>query len=315
MKIMKKKGRVIRHLRYDFDRTAEEIWDIFKLAKNLKSKLQNRIPHELLKGKSLAMIFAKPSTRTRVSFEVGMTQLGGHALFLGPNDLQLSRGETIGDTARVLSRYISGIMARVFAQKEIEELAANATVPIINGLSDLYHPCQALTDIFTVFEKRGTLKKLTMCFIGDGDNNVTNSLMLLSARLGINFIVAAPKIYTTSKYILDMANKEARRTGANISITNDPFEAIKKADVIHTDTWISMGRTDTKNRRKQFAPYQINTSLLKRAPEHALVMHCLPAHRGEEITDDIIDGPQSIIFDQAENRLHVQKAILVLCMK
>lgn len=312
---MKIHNRLPHHLRYDFDRTAEEIWDIFTLTKRLKKKLQKGKPHELLKGKSLAMIFAKPSTRTRVSFEVGMTQLGGHALFLGPNDLQLSRGETIADTATVLSRYVNGIMARVFAQKEIEELAANATVPIINGLSDMYHPCQALTDIFTVFEKKGTLKKLTMCFVGDGDNNVTNSLILLSARLGINFIVAAPKIYMTSKYILEMSYKEAKKTGANISITNNPLDAIKKADIIHTDTWISMGRTDIKNRQKQLSPYQINISLLKKAPSHALVMHCLPAHRGEEITDEVMDGPQSIIFDQAENRLHVQKAIMALCMR
>ncbi len=312
---MKIRNSFPHHLRYDFDRTAEEIWDIFTLTKRLKKKLQEGKPHELLKGKSLAMIFAKPSTRTRVSFEVGMTQLGGHALFLGPNDLQLSRGETIGDTARVLSRYVDGIMARVFAQKEIEELAANAIVPIINGLSDMYHPCQALTDIFTVFEKREILKKLTMCFIGDGDNNVTNSLMLLSARLGIHLTVAAPKQYTPSKFILDMAYTEAKKTGARISVTNDPVAAVKYADIIHTDVWVSMGRTDGEMRKKILFPYQINRSLLKKAPAHALVMHCLPAHRGEEITDDVIDGPQSIVFDQAENRLHVQKAIMALCMK
>jgi len=312
---MKKNNKTIRHLRYDFDRTAEEINEIFSLTKKLKTKLKKGTSHELLRGKSLAMIFAKPSTRTRVSFEVGMTQLGGHALFLGPNDLQLSRGETIGDTARVLSRYVDAIMARVFLQQEIEDLAANSTVPIINGLSDMYHPCQSLTDIYTILEKRGSLKGLTMCFVGDGNNNVTNSLMLLSARLGIHFVVASPKIYTTSAYILDIAHREAKRTGSTITITTDPVSAIKRADIIHTDVWVSMGRTDEAKRKKHLAPYQINMSLLKKAPSDALVMHCLPAHRGEEITNDVIDGPQSIVFDQAENRLHVQKAILTLCMR
>ncbi|MFH0749384.1 MAG: ornithine carbamoyltransferase [Candidatus Gottesmanbacteria bacterium] len=303
------------HLRYDLDFTTEEIWRVFELTKDLKRRVYTGEPHELLKGKSLAMIFAKPSTHTRVSFEVGMTQLGGHALYLGPNDLQLSRGETVADTARVLSRFVNGIMARVFTQNEIEELAAHATVPVINGLSDMYHPCQALTDLFTVLEKRQALKGLTMCFIGDGDNNVTNSLMLLSARLGINFTVAAPKQYMTQKYILSIAKKEAIRTGAKITLTNDPIAAVQRADIIHTDVWVSMGRTDVEERKKILAPYQVNEKLIKKAPAHALVMHCLPAHRGEEITDDVIDSPRSIVFDQAENRLHVQKAIMALLMK
>lgn len=304
-----------RHLRYDLDFTAEEIWQIFELTKDLKRRVRTGEPHELLKGKSLAMIFAKPSTRTRVSFEVGMTQLGGHALYLGPNDLQLSRGETVADTARVLSRFVNGIMARVFTQNEIEELAAHATVPVINGLSDMYHPCQGLTDVYTILEKRQTLKGLTMCFIGDGDNNVTNSLMLLSARLGINFTVAAPTAYMTKKHMIIMAKEEAKKTGAKITLTNDPVVAVRRADIIHTDVWVSMGRTDAEERKKKLAPYQINAKLLKKAPSHALVMHCLPAHRGEEITDEVIDGPRSIVFDQAENRLHVQKAIMALLMR
>jgi ornithine carbamoyltransferase len=270
--------------------------------------------HEYLRGKSLTMIFEKPSTRTRVSFEVGMTQLGGHAIFLGPGDLQLSRGETIADTARVLSRYADAIMARVYAQETIEELAEHATVPVINGLSDRFHPCQALTDIFTIWEKRGSLNHLSMAFIGDGDNNVTNSLLLLSSRLGINFVIASPKDYAPSKEILRMAKSEAKKSGARLRATTDPYDAVKHADIIHTDVWVSMGKKDVGLRKRLLSPYQVNRKLLVKAPKRALVMHCLPAHRGEEITDDVIDGSQSIVFDQAENRLHVQKALLVFLL-
>ena len=301
-----------RNLRYDFDLTPPHVWQIFRTAKRLKSMQKSGKPHELLKGKSLAMIFEKPSTRTRVSFEVGMTELGGHALFLGPNDLQLSRGETIADTARVLSRYVDAIMARVYKQETIEELARFSTVPVINGLSDRFHPCQALTDIFTVWEKRESLNNLTMTFIGDGDNNVTNSLLLLSSRLGINFTITCPKIYNISQDILKKAQIEAKQTGSRITVTTDTYEAVKHADAIYTDVWVSMGRSHTRERKKALHPYQVNKKLLAQAPKGALVMHCLPAHRGEEITDEVIDSAQSIVFEQAENRLHVQKALLSL---
>jgi len=300
-----------KHLTMDQDLKKEEIWEIFHLAKELKEKQKRGIPHELLKGKSLAMIFQKPSTRTRVSFEVAMTQLGGHALNLSPQELQLSRGETIADTARVLSRYVDCIMARVFDHQDIVELAKNSSVPVINGLSDKFHPCQALTDLFTIWEKFGTLDNLTLVFVGDGDNNVTNSLLLLCARLGVNFRVACPEKYKTKKEILDLAKEDIEKNKVKIEILKDPKEAVKGADVIYTDTWVSMGRTDVKERLETFRDYQVNKELLSFAKETVKVMHCLPAHRNQEITDEVMDGPSSIIFDQAENRLHVQKAILV----
>jgi len=300
-----------KHLTMDLDLKKEEIWEIFHLAKELKEKQKRGIPHELLKGKSLAMIFQKPSTRTRVSFEVAMTQLGGHALNLSSQELQLSRGETIADTAKVLSRYVDCIMARVFDHQDIVELAKNASVPVINGLSDKFHPCQALTDLFTIWEKFGTLENLTLVFVGDGDNNVTNSLLLLCARLGVNFRVACPEKYKTRKEILDLAKEDIEKNKVKIEILEDPKEAVKGADVIYTDTWVSMGRTDVKERLEAFKNYRVNKELLSFAKESVKVMHCLPAHRNQEITDEVMDGPNSIIFDQAENRLHVQKAILV----
>ncbi len=300
-----------KHLTMDLDLKKEEIWEIFHLAKELKEKQKRGIPHELLKGKSLAMIFQKPSTRTRVSFEVAMTQLGGHALNLSSQELQLSRGETIADTAKVLSRYVDCIMARVFDHQDIVELAKNSTVPVINGLSDKFHPCQALTDLFTIWEKFGTLENLTLVFVGDGDNNVTNSLLLLCARLGVNFRVACPEKYKTRKEILDLAKEDIEKNKVKIEILEDPKEAVKGADVIYTDTWVSMGRTDVKERLEAFKNYRVNKELLSFAKESVKVMHCLPAHRNQEITDEVMDGPNSIIFDQAENRLHVQKAILV----
>lgn len=301
----------MRHLTYDWDLSAKEILSLFRDAADLKAKQRKGMFPTLLLGKSLAMIFAKPSTRTRVSFEVGMTQLGGHALYLGPNDLQLSRGETIADTARVLSRYVDGIMARVFAQSDIEDLAAHSTVPVINGLSDAYHPCQGLTDMFTIWERKKSLKGVRIAFVGDGDNNVTNSLLLLSARLGISMAVSSPKQYQVSGAILAMARKEARITGSDISLVADPREAVDGANVVVTDVWVSMGRSDADKRKKALSPYQLNRKLLSYAARDALVMHCLPAHRGEEITDEVIDGPQSLIWEEAENRLHVQKALLV----
>lgn len=297
------------------DFSAEEIWMVFERAKELKEKQRDGEPQKLLEGKTLAMIFQKPSTRTRVSFEVGMTQLGGHAIFLDTGDLQLARVETIADTAKVLSRYVDAIMARVFNHQDILELAENATVPVINGLSDKLHPCQALTDIFTIWEKRDypkDFKGLKMVFIGDGDNNVTNSLLLLCARLGIDFKVACPRKYQTKLEILDLAGEDIKKTQAKIEIVNNPKEAVKGADIIYTDTWVSMGREDEEERIKELTPYQVNQELVSLAKKDAMVMHCLPAHRGQELTDEVMDGPNSIVFEQAENRLHVQKSILSL---
>lgn len=296
------------HLTFDKDFTKKEIWQIFKLAKKLKDKQKKGESHELLRGKSLAMIFQKPSTRTRVSFETAITQLGGHAQYLSVSDLQLGRGETIKDTAKVLSRYVDGIMARVFSHQDIIDLAKNSNVPVINGLSDKFHPCQALADLFTIWEKRQKLKNLTMVFVGDGDNNVTNSLLLICDILGVELKIACPDKYRTKKEILDLAKRK-------IEISNNLKTIVKNADVIYTDTWISMGREDEKEREIILTPYQVNQKLVSLAKKDAIVMHCLPAHRNHEITDEIMDGPHSIIFDQAENRLHVQKAILVKLLK
>lgn len=299
----------------DQDFSAKEIWGLFETAKDLKAKQKRGEPHQLLNGKSLAMLFQKPSTRTRVSFEVGMTQLGGHALYLSSSDLQLGRGETIADTAKVLSRYADGIMARVFDHQEIITLSQNSTVPVINGLSDKFHPCQALTDLFTVWEHKGTLEGLTIAFVGDGDNNVTNSLLLLSVRLGVNFRVGCPERYKTKQEILDLAKEDISRTKAKVEIFSDPKSAVKDVDVIYTDTWVSMGRTDVAERVEALKSYQVNKELVSLAKKDVVVMHCLPAHRNQEITDEVMDGPNSIIFDQAENRLHIQKAILELLLK
>jgi len=306
---------MLKHLITVQDFTAEEIWQIFELAKELKKKQKGGKPHELLKGKSLAMIFQKPSTRTRVSFEVAMTQLGGHALYLSESCLQLGRGETIQDTARVLSRYVDGIMARVYGHQDIIAISQNSIVPVINGLSDKFHPCQALTDLFTIWENRQSLKGLNIVFVGDGDNNVTNSLLLLSARLGVNFRVACPEKYKTKQEIIDLAKKDANQNKVKVEILTDPKEAVKGANIIYTDTWISMGRKDEEERIKALSPYQVNQKLISCAGPDVKVMHCLPAHRGQEITNEVIDGPNSIVFDQAENRLHLQKALLALLLK
>ena len=297
------------------DFSAQEIWEIFELAKDLKKRQKAGKSHELLKGKSLAMVFQKPSTRTRVSFEVGMTQLGGHALYLSSNDLQLNRGETIADTAKVLSRYADGIMARVFDHQDIIDLVKNSRAPVINGLSDKFHPCQALTDLFTIWERKPELKNLNIVFLGDGDNNVTNSLLLLCARLGINFRVGCPKKYKIKQEILDLAKEDIKKAGIKIEILDSPKEVAKNADIIYTDTWVSMGRKDAKERIKKLLPFQVNQKLISLAKQDVKIMHCLPAHRGQEITDEVMDGPHSIIFDQAENRLHVQKAILYLLLQ
>ncbi len=297
------------------DFTKEEIMKIFKTTEELKIKQKKGEKNELLKGKSLAMIFQKPSTRTRVSFEVGMTQLGGHALYLGPNDLQLNRGETIADTARVLSRYCDVIMARVFAHQDVVDLAKYATVPVINGLSDLLHPCQALTDLFTVLEKKGSLKGINFAFVGDGDNNITHSLMITCSKLGVNITVGCPKHYTVNKDIYEMCKNNAKLSKSEVKVVEDPKLAVKGADVVYTDIWVSMGREDREKRLKIFPPYQLNSKLLKLAKPDAIVMHDMPAHRGEEITDEVMDGKQSVIIDQAENRMHVQKGIMALIVK
>ncbi len=289
----------------------KDLIGILELATSLKNRTKAGEPYEPLRGKSLAMIFEKSSTRTRVSFEVGMTQLGGHALFLSPNDLQVGRGETIADTARVLSRYVDGIMYRAFKNENMRELAKHATVPVINGLDDKEHPCQILTDLLTVQEHKGTLKGLKLAYVGDG-NNVCNSLLLGCAEVGMHMAAGVPKGYEPDAHLLSEARRISMTTDAKIEVVHDPAEAVRHADVIYTDVWVSMGMEKEREERERiFLPFQVNAKLVAAAKEDALVMHCLPAHRGLEITDDVVDGPQSIVFDEAENRLHAQKAVLV----
>ncbi len=283
---------------------------LLELAGMIKNRTKAGEPYEPLRGKSLAMIFEKASTRTRVSFEVGMTQLGGHALFLSPDDLQIGRGETIADTARVLSRYVDGIMYRAYKHENMRELARHATVPVINGLDDKEHPCQVTTDLFTVEERKGDVKGLKLAYVGDG-NNVCNSLLLGCAILGMHMSAGVPPAYEPDAAIFGEAKRIGKKTGSKVTVVHDPLEAATRADVLYTDVWVSMGMEEEKEKREAlFAPYQVNAKLVKSANRNALVMHCLPAHRGLEITDEVIDGPQSIVLDQAENRLHVQKAIL-----
>jgi len=292
------------------DLAPKDIAKILKRSAVLKKMQKKGKDHQTLKGKSLGMIFEKSSTRTRVSFEVGMFQLGGQALFLSPVDLQIGRGETIADTARTLSRYLDGIMIRTFAQETVEELARFASVPVINGLTDLHHPCQALADLLTIQEKKKKLKGLTLAYVGDG-NNVANSLIQACMKVGMHFAIACPRGYELDAALLGAAKIEGRKTGASVMVTNDPSRAVRNADVVYTDVWASMGQeAEHAKRLKAFRWYQIDGELMKAANKGALVMHCLPAHRGEEIAAEVIDGPQSVIFDQAENRLHVQKAVL-----
>ncbi len=295
-----------------YDWTKAELDALLSRTAELKMELKKGIPHFTLTGKTLGMIFEKPSTRTRVSFEVGMAQLGGQGIFLSSAELQLARGETVADTARVLSRYVDGVMIRTFSQKMVEELAANATIPIINGLTDLLHPCQVLSDVFTILEKRGRYADLSIVYVGDG-NNVANSWINAACRLGLSLTLACPKGYQPNEGILARA---LQQVGTRIRKTMDPLEAVKGADVIYTDVWTSMGQEKEAGERKEtFKPYQVNQKLVEKANKDVLVMHCLPAHRGEEITDEVIDGPHSIVWDQAENRLHVQKAILERLLK
>jgi ornithine carbamoyltransferase len=287
-----------------------EIESLLTLAAELKEKQHRGIAHPLLQGKTLGLLFQKPSTRTRVSFEAGMNQLGGHALVLPMADIQLSRGESVADTARVLSRYLDGIVIRTYDHATVEEWAREATMPVINGLTDLSHPCQALSDLLTIQEKKGRLKGIKIAYVGDG-NNVANSLIEASAKMGMTIALGCPSGYQPDQHVVDVARIEAAKTGALIELGHDPQVAVKEADVIYADVWISMGREREQARRlKVLAPYQVNSRLVGKAKSDAIVMHCLPAHRGEEITAEVLDGPQSVIIDQAENRLHMQKAIL-----
>jgi ornithine carbamoyltransferase len=292
------------------DLSTEEITEILDLADQLKYELKHGIPHPHLKGKTLGMIFQKASTRTRVSFETGMYQLGGYPLFLSSNDLQIGRGEPVQDTARVLSRYLNGIMIRTFEQKEVEDLAKYGNIPIINGLTDFCHPCQVLADLMTIREFKGKLEGLKMCFIGDG-NNMANSLIVGCLKVGMSVSIACPDDYQPPKEILDFA----AGYGDKFSMTNSPKEAAKGADVLITDVWASMGQEGEAEKRKQaFAGYQINDELMALANADAMVLHCLPAHREEEITEKVFEAHAKEIFEEAENRLHAQKAVMVKVM-
>lgn len=296
------------------DLTPKDIEKILKRSATLKKMLKRGTGRQTLKGKTLGMIFEKSSTRTRVSFEVGMFQLGGHALFLSSSDLQIGRGEPITDTARTLSRYLDGIMIRTFSQSTAEELAHHASIPVINGLTDLHHPCQALADLLTIQEKKKKLKGLKLAYIGDG-NNVANSLIQACVKVGMHFSIASPPGYELNEAILKEALTVAKQTGANVTVTADPYRAVQDADVLYTDVWASMGQeAEHAKRLKDFQGYQVDGKLVRAAREGALVMHCLPAHRNEEIAADVVDGPQSVVFDEAENRLHVQKAVLEMLM-
>jgi ornithine carbamoyltransferase len=297
------------------DLTTEEVYEILDLAKELKAKQKAGVEHHILKGKTLGMIFQKSSTRTRVSFEVGMYQLGGTALFLSGNELQIGRGEPIKDTARVLSRYLDGVMIRTFAHADVEEFAKYADIPVINALTDLLHPCQVLTDLLTVQEHKGkNLKGLKLAYIGDG-NNMTHSLMYGCAKVGMHFSVATPPGYEPNADVTKNAVEDAKLTGGSITVGHDIFAAAKDADILYTDVWASMGQESERQERKQiFKNYQINKELLQVADQKAIVLHCLPAHRGEEITEDVMEDNSQVIFDEAENRLHVQKAIMALTM-
>ena len=291
--------------------SIEEIELILSETEKLKKGPRNT---EYLKGKTLAMIFEKSSTRTRVSFETGMYQLGGMAMFFSPKDLQMGRGETIHDTAKVLSRYVDGIMARTFSYQTILDLAKYATVPVINGLTDYDHPCQILADLFTIYEKRGKLKGLTLTYIGDG-NNVLHSLIQGCVKVGMNIYYASPAGYTPLQSVIDEALEVAKVTGSRIKYFDNAAEAVKETDVIYTDVWVSMGQEgDESKKLKDLKDFQLNSELMKKAKKDVLVMHCLPAHRGQEITDEVVDGPNSIVFDEAENRLHAQKAVMKLLM-
>lgn len=306
-----KEKRIKKDLKSINDITREDAFEIFDIAHELKKLLKKGVYEPHLQHKVLAMIFEKPSLRTRFTFEVGVYQLGGYAVYLAPNDIGLGKRETIYDTAKNLERWADMIMIRTFDQKNVEELAKYASIPVINGLSDEEHPCQALTDLFTLEEKFGNVQGLNMTFIGDG-NNICHSLMLLCAKLGVNLIIGTPKGYEPKEQYVKGAQKLCKTNNCTLNIVNDPYEAVKEAYVIYTDVWASMGHeNEAEVRKKVFQPFQVNKKLIESAPSNVLVMHDLPAHRGEEITDEVMDAPYSIVFDQAENRLHTQKGIMV----
>ena len=300
-----------KHLLKLLDLSREEIYEILDLADQLKYDQKHGIPHEVLKGKTLAMIFSKNSTRTRVSFEVGMFQLGGHALFLSNSVSQIGRGEPVQDTARVISRYCDGIIIRTFAQQEVEDPAKYGSVPVINGLTDFSHPCQVLADLMTIREHKAQLEGLKVCYVGDG-NNMANSIIVGGLKCGMDVSIASPGGYTPDQQVLDFAKSV---TDASFTLTADPFEAAKDADVIFTDVWASMGMEDERvQRAKAFVGYQVNDALMTVAKPDCMVQHCLPAHRGEEITEEVFETHANEIFDEAENRLHAQKAVMVTLM-
>ncbi len=293
------------------DYSPAELQEMLDLAVDLKKELKSGGNRPLLKGKVLGMIFQKPSLRTRVSFDMGMRQLGGDALYLSPAEIGLGQRESIADIARVLSGYVDGLMARVFAHDHVVQLAQWASIPVINGLSDYNHPCQAMADALTIYEEFGTLKGLNVTFIGDG-NNVAVSLMHICAKLGANFTIANPEDYDILPSAVEIARKFAAESGSRLTFLRDPHEAVKNAQAIYTDTWTSMGQeAESKKRELVFPPYQVNAALVAEADPKAIVLHCLPAHRGQEITDEVADGPHSRLFPQAHNRMHAQKAILV----
>ena len=300
----------MKHLLKMLDLSKEEILDILNLADQLKYENKNGIEHHILKGKTLGMIFQKSSTRTRVSFETGMYQLGGHPLFLSSNDLQIGRGEPVEDTARVLSRMLDGIMIRTFAQAEVDALAEYGSIPVINGLTDYCHPCQVLADLMTIREFKGKLKGLKLAFIGDG-NNMANSLIVGCLKCGMSVAIACPKGYEPPKNVLDFADNYP----GMFEMTTDPLKAAENADVVYTDVWASMGQEEEKAiREKAFAGIQINAELMEKTNKDCMVLHCLPAHRGEEITADVFEAHADEIFEEAENRLHAQKAVMVRLM-
>lgn len=296
------------------DFSTDELWQFLNRAKALKDEYQSTGNKPILKNKVLGMIFQKPSLRTRVSFEVGMLHLGGEAVYLSPQDIGFGKRESVADISRALSSYVDGIMARVFSHDHLLELAKYSRVPVINGLSDYNHPCQALTDVFTIWEQFGRLEKVKLAYLGDG-NNVITSLVIVAVKLGLDVHIATPAAYQLPAAVLGRAKDLAEETEATITVTTDPHEAVVGADVIYTDIWTSMGyEAEMRARMKVFPPYQLNSRLLAQAKNETVVMHCLPAHRGDEITDEVADGPQSIIFQQAENRLHAQKGVLALLL-
>lgn len=296
------------------DYTAEELEALLDLARQLKQELRDGVPHRLLPGKVLAMLFRKSSTRTRVSFEVGILQLGGYPLTLPAAEMQIGRGETLEDTARVLSRYVDGLLVRTYAHSEIEAIAQYAEIPVINGLTDWLHPCQVMADLLTIRERRGRLQGLRLVYVGDG-NNMAHSLLVGGTKMGMQVCVCTPEGFEPDPEIVSIARAEAEASGGGVELSYDPMEAARGADVLYTDVWVSMGQEEEEaERRRRFAGFCIDRRLVDRANPGVLVMHCMPAHRGEEITAEVLDGPNSVIFDQAENRLHAQKAIMAAIM-